>query len=76
MRDPEVVGLDVCRGKEGCDMETEELWQTREVYQNKSYGLADLLCKFVEIDSKSFTHTCIATSWMKIASSLLLLIKK
>jgi len=39
MRDPEVVGLHVWREKEGCDVETGELWQGRQVSQNKSSGL-------------------------------------
>jgi len=41
MRDPEVVGLHVWCEKEGRDVETGELWQGRQVSQNKSSGLAE-----------------------------------
>jgi len=41
MRDLEVVGLHVWRGKEVHDAETGELWQGRQVSQDKSSGLAE-----------------------------------
>jgi len=41
MRDPEVVGLHVWRGKEGRDVESGELWQGRQVFQNTSSGLTE-----------------------------------
>jgi len=64
MRDPENVGLIVWRGKEGRDVETGEPWQPRVVSQNKCYGPAELLCKFVEIDSNTFTYTCNTTTYL------------
>jgi len=69
MRDPEVVGLHVWRGKEGRDVETGELWLGWEVSQNQSYGLAELLCKFVEIDSKSIIYTCNTTTYLIVEVS-------
>jgi len=63
MHDPENVGLVEWRGKEGIDVETGEPWQPRVVSQNKSYGLAEWLCKFVEIDSNTFTSTCSTTKY-------------
>jgi len=64
MRDPENMGLVVLRGKKGRDVETGEPWQSRVVSQNKSYRLAELLCKFVEIDSNTFEYTCDTTKFL------------
>ena len=41
MRDPVVVGLHVWRGEDGRDVETGELWQGRQVSQDKSSGLPE-----------------------------------
>jgi len=54
MRDPEMIGLVVWSGKEGPGVETIEPWKSRAVSQNGSYGLDELLCKFVEMDTNTF----------------------
>jgi len=41
MRDPVVVGLHVWCGEDGRDVETGELWQGRQISQDKSCGLAE-----------------------------------
>ena len=64
MRDPEIVGPVVWSGKEGSGVETVEAWKSRTVSQNKSYGLDELLCKFVEVDTNTSNPS--VTSWTVI----------
>jgi len=66
MHDPVVVGLHLWRGEDSRDVETEELWQGRQVSQDKSCGLAEFKCKFVEIVSKSITSSCNNTTYLYV----------
>jgi len=67
MRDLAVVGLHAAwRGEDGCDVKTGELWQGWQVSQDKSSGLAEFWCKFVEIVSKSITSSCNTTTYLNV----------
>ena len=74
MPDPVVVELHVWRGEDGRGVETGELWQGRQVSQDKSSGLAEFWCKFPEIVSESITLSFNTTTYLNVKWRLLLLL--